>query len=149
MIALRLVRLIESHSDELAHGLMNKFHASDRARDLHRVSADELQHRSHEIYRNLSDWLLNKTEKDIERRYRELGARRAAQGVRYSHLFWAILLTKENLWDFLQREGMGEHALDLLGEVELLRMLDQFFDRALYFALLGYEEGVRAAAQPA
>ncbi len=146
MIALRLVRLIESHSDELAHGLMAKFHASDRAGDLRRVPEDELKHRSHEIYRNLSDWLLNKTERDIEHRYRELGVRRAAQGVRYSHLFWAILLTKENLWDFLQREGVGEHALDLLGEVELLRMLDQFFDRALYFALLGYEEGARKAA---
>jgi hypothetical protein len=43
------------------------------------------------------------------------------------------------LWGFLQREAFGERAWELFGELELLRLLDQFFDNALYYAAVGYE----------
>jgi hypothetical protein len=139
MLALRLVHLIESHSDELADGLIRKLHTSDRMRDLRRVPSAELHARCHEIYRNLSSWLLNKTEADIEQTYTRLGARRAQQGVSLAHLIWAILETKEHLWDFLDREGLHGSAQDVYGELELLRQLDQFFDRAIFFAAEGHE----------
>lgn len=143
MLALRLVHLIESHSDELADGLIRKLHTSDRMRDLRKVPSAELHARCHEIYRNLSTWLVSKTEKDIEQVYTHLGARRAEQGISLAHLIWAILQTKEHLWDFLEREGYHGGAQDVFGELELLRLLDQFFDRAVYFAADGYEHGVR------
>ena len=66
MLALRLVRLIEDHSDELAEGLTHRLLSSDRAKALRHVPASELHERCHEVYRHLSDWLLNKTEADIE-----------------------------------------------------------------------------------
>lgn len=66
MIALRLVHLIENHSEELAEGLTQRLLSSERTSDLRKVPTHELHHRCHEIYRNLSDWLLNKTEHDIE-----------------------------------------------------------------------------------
>ena len=143
MLALRLVHLIESHSDELADGLIRKLHTSDRMRDLREVPTAELHARCREIYRNLSTWLVCKTEKDIEEVYTRLGARRAEQGVSLAHLVWAILQTKEHLWDFLDREGYHGGAQDVFGELELLRQLDQFFDRAVYFAADGYEHAVR------
>jgi len=139
MLALRLVHLIESHSDELADGLIHKLHTSERMSDLRKVPAAELHARCHEIYRNLSSWLLSKTESDIEKVYTHLGARRSEQGVSLAHLTWAILQTKEHLWDFLEREGYHGGAEDVYGELELLRQLDQFFDRAVYFAAEGYE----------
>ena len=115
--------------------------------DLHKVPADELQARTHEIYRNLSDWLMNKTEAEVERRYTELGARRSRQGVAFSHFLWAITATKEHVRSFVQREGLADSAMELHGELELLHLLDQFFDRALYYAAVGYERAatVRAA----
>lgn len=146
MLALRLVQLIESHSDELADGLIRKLHTSDRMRDLRRVPAAELHARCHEIYRNLSGWLLTKTEADIEKVYTQVGARRAEQGVSLAHLTWAILQTKEHLWDFLDREGLHGGAQDVFGELELLRQLDQFFDRAVYFAAEGYEHALKEKA---
>lgn len=146
MIALRLVRLIETHSEELAEGLTRKLLSSDRTRDLRRVPAHELHQRCHEIYRNLSDWLLTKTEHDIESLYRGLGARRAQQGVPLAALIWAILLTKEHLWSFLEWEGVYGGLHNVFGELELLRLLDQFFDRAVYFATEGYEEAIASKA---
>ena len=76
MTAVRLVRLIEQHSDELTDGLLQKFQTSARTTHLRKVPIQELRSRSHEILRNLSDWLLSKSEAEIERRYREIGALR-------------------------------------------------------------------------
>ena len=139
MIALRLVHLIESHSEQLTESLLHKLENSIRAADLQKVPAQEIRDRAREIYRNLSDWLLTKTDSEIEERYVGLGIRRARQGVPFSQFFWAITITKEYLWGHLEREGTLEEPVELLGERELLHTLDRFFDRALYFAALGYE----------
>jgi hypothetical protein len=140
MIALRLVRLIEDHSDELAEGLLKKFHNSPLTKDFAKVPGHELRERVYEILHNLGDWLLYKKEGDVQRRYRELGARRAAQDVSISDYCWAIVLTKEHLWDFLEKQGMLRGPLEIYGEMELLRLMDQFFDRALCYATEGYKK---------
>jgi len=139
MIALRFVRLIESHSDRLAESLLRKLGHSPRVADLRRVPEGELRERIYEVYVNLSDWLMNKTEADIERVYTRLGRRRAEQGVSLGALCWALMMTRENLWDYLENEGLRETAMEILGGLDLLRLLDQFFDRAVYYSILGYE----------
>jgi hypothetical protein len=146
MIALRLVHLIETHSEELAEELTKKLLLSERTRDLRKVPASELHHRCHEIYRNLSDWLLSKTDADIEKVYKALGGRRANQGVSLAALTWALLLTKEYLWAFVDQEGIHGGLHNVFGELELLRLLDQFFDRAVYYATEGYEAAIGKAA---
>ena len=119
MIAPRLVRLIETHSEQLAQGMMQRLERSGRfAEFLKRVPRPELQQRAYEIYRNLGDWLLWKTERDVEARYIAIGMRRAAQGVPLSQLIDAILFVKEYLWEFLRREGLVDHAVDLFQELE-------------------------------
>jgi hypothetical protein len=139
MIAVRLVRMIENHSDQLAHGLMKKLSHSKRVAELRKIPAPELEQRVYEIYHNLSDWLLSKTESDIERRYTVIGARRAGQGVTLSCVLYAIVATKEYLWDFLSHEGQVDRPVELFQEIELLRLVDKFFDRAMYYAACGYE----------
>jgi len=139
MIAVRLVRLIEQHSDELTDGLLERFQTSARTTDLRKVPIQELRSRSHEILRNLSDWLLSKSDAEVERRYREIGAVRAAQKVSLAHVCWGIFLTNEHVWNFLQREGFLRGPLEIFGELELLRLLDQFFDRAVCYCVEGYE----------
>jgi len=144
MIALRLVHLIENHSDELATGLLKKFRTFPHTHELQKVPAGELRDRSYEIYRNLTDWLLHTKEEEIERRYQQIGARRAMQDVPLCDVCWAIVLTKEHLWSFLQEQDLLNSPVEMFGELELLRLLDQFFDKALCYATEGYEQ-VRSA----
>ena len=73
------------------------------------------------------------------KRYLEIGAKRARQGVPLSQLIWAIILTKKNLWDFVQREAVLDRPAEISGELEVEELLDQFFDRAIYYAAVGYE----------
>ncbi|HEX3322877.1 MAG TPA: hypothetical protein VHR84_19370 [Terriglobales bacterium] len=139
MLAYRLVRLIETHSDALANGLLQRVQTAETARDYMKVPAEELKTRVYEVYRHLGEWLLGKSEFDIENRYVEIGRRRAEQGVALSQLVWTIIQTKENLWDFLRRESVLDRPVEIFGELELLQLLEQFFERAIYYAAVGYE----------
>lgn len=139
MPANRLVKLIEKNSEQLARDLSEKVWNSPRCSDLRKVPADELRARTREIYQNLSNWLLHMSESEIEQRYTEFGARRAAQGVAYSHFLWAITATREHMVAFVQREGFSDSPMELRGELELMYILGQFFDRSLYYTAVGYE----------
>lgn len=95
--------------------------------------------RTHEIYRNLSQWLLEKTQAEIEERYVGLGLRRAAQGVPFSELLYAFSMTKECLWEHLEQDALLEDPLELIGNLNLLHAVGRFFDRAAHAAAMGYE----------
>ena len=140
MLAYYFVRLIETHSDALASKLLNKVQQSGSTRAYSGVPPKELQQRVYEIYEHLGDWLLGKKDVDIERRYREIGARRYHQQVPLSELIWAIVLTKQNLWEFVTWESIADSHLKVFGEFEVLHLLSQFFDRAIYYAAMGYEQ---------
>lgn len=146
MFSYRLVRLIESHADALAAGLEER--VQTQVHHFRDISAHELRERVYEIYRHLGEWLLGKNELDIEHRYREIGTRRAAQGIPLSEVIQAIVLTKENLWDFLKSGAVMDRAVEIMGELELLQMLEMFFDRAIYYAALGYEEEISRTGRP-
>lgn len=140
LAAQRLVRLIETHSDRLAATLLEKTQQSDKtANYIEKVPAEDLRQRVHEIYHYLGQWLISKKEADVEQRYLEIGALRYRQGVLLSQVVWAILLVKDNLFEFLSREAMPERTTEIFGELEILQLLEQFFDRAVYYAAVGYE----------
>lgn len=149
MFSYRLVRLIESHADALAGGLEEKVQTNSQVCHFRAIPPHELRERVYEIYRHLGEWLLGKNELDIEHRYREIGVRRAEQRVPLSEVVQAIVLTKENLWEFLKSEAVMDRAVEIMGELELLQMLEMFFDRAIYYAAVGYEEEVARHSQSA
>src|ERR1700739_4435476 len=119
----RLVRLIETHSDQLARGLLERIENTERCRDyIRRVPAEELKQRVYEIYHNLGQWLMKKTERDVEVRYIAIGERRAAQGVSLSELMFAIIATKEHLWEYVAKEALADRPVELFQEVELFQL---------------------------
>ena len=142
MMLYRLVSLIETHSQALAACLLDRVQSSEATPDYRNVPSEELKERVYEIYRHLGEWLISKDEFDLEKLYLEIGARRAQQNVPLSQLAWAIILTKDNLWEFLRRESVLERPVEVFGELEMLQMLNRFFDRAIYYAAIGYEQEV-------
>jgi hypothetical protein len=139
IMAHRLMKLIETHADALAETLEAKIVSSGRCTDYSRVSGEELKTLVGGIYGQLGLWLITKTEEDVERRYTMIGTRRAEQSVPVSQLLWCIVMVKENLWDYLKNLEALESTSEIFGELELMQMVDQFFDRAMYFAVRGHE----------
>ena len=144
MFPLRMVQLIESHAGALSDELLHRLKNSGKCPDLLlKVPPLELKMRTHEIYSNLSDWILTKTDLEIKERYVGLGARRARQGVPFSQFLFALNTTKDCLWTYLEREGLLELPIELLGDLDLLHSIGRFFDRAAHSASLGYETVAR------
>jgi hypothetical protein len=139
LLTYKLVQLIEEHSRPLAAGLLERVKKSPFLQEYRNVPDAELTQRVQEIYSQLGEWLTNGREQDIANRYSEIGARRAAQGVPLSQLIWTIVLVKENLWEYLKRNAKAEDLYELSGAHEMLQLLEQFFDRAMYFGAVGYE----------
>jgi hypothetical protein len=92
--------------------------------------------------------LLGKKDIDIERRYRAIGARRFQEDVPLNEVVWAIVLTRENLWEFLTWESGLDRPVEVFAELELLHLVGQFFDRAVFYAAAGYEEARVGAQAP-
>ncbi len=148
MFAIRMIQLIEAHAGKLSEELMHRLETSDSCRELlRRVPAQELKMRTHEIYRNLSDWLLEKTQAEIEERYVGIGMRRANKGVPLSELLLAFTATKNCLWEYLEQDSLLEDPVELIGDLNLLRSIGRFFDRVAYAAAIGYEGAHRKKAQ--
>ena len=138
MLTLKLLRLIEKHSEELVGGLTEQVQLSERTSDFRKIPAAELELAAAEVYRNLGEWLLQKTDEDIGSRFRAIGARRSAEGVGLHQFVWALITSRDHLWHFLQREAFACNVVELYGELELYQMLTQFFDRAVYYGIQGY-----------
>jgi hypothetical protein len=140
MVALRLIRLIETHSEEIARTLATRIRTSPKTSQLQKVSESEVLTGLQELLLHMSEWLLSKTENDIEQRYHQLAERRASQGIALADSCWAVVMTKEYLWDFIQKQGFLRNPIELYGEMELLALVDQFFDRALCYMAEGYPQ---------
>ncbi|MGA2904567.1 MAG: hypothetical protein ABSD98_12090 [Candidatus Korobacteraceae bacterium] len=142
LLAYRLVKLIETHSDGLSRSLQHRYRECTKCSAYANVPDSDLTENVYDVYRHLGEWLLGKTESEIESRYLEVGARRAAQGVPVSQVVWMICLVRENLWDYLQKHAQLERPAEIFGELELLEMLDQFFHLTIYYAALGHERAM-------
>ena len=143
----RLTRLIELHADALASTLEARIASSDRCSSYRCVSPAELKTLVAGIYGQLGDWLVSKTEDEIERRYVAIGARRAEQRVPVSELLWCIVLVKENLWEFLREQEALGNVSQIFGELALMQLVEQFFDRAIYYAVRGHEQRLAELAE--
>jgi hypothetical protein len=144
MLAHRLMRIIETQAEVLAETLEARIKTSERCADYRRVSSDELKTLVGGIYGQLGQWLGTKTEEEIESRYTGIGIRRAEQSVPVSQVLWCIVLVKENLWEYLRDKDNLENIAQIFGELDLMQMVDQFFDRAMYYAVRGHEQACAA-----
>jgi hypothetical protein len=135
---------MKANGDRMSEGLLQKIRISNRCNELvFRISADEQKRYGMDIYADLTDFLSGDTESFVEQHYIGIGAQRAQLGVPFSDLFWAVSISRDYLWEYIQQECLLDEQVDFWGGVILLRSLDRFFDRALYFTIVGYQKAAR------
>jgi hypothetical protein len=153
MRALKLVQHMKANAGRMSEGFVQKIRATDNCKDLLlTVPAEEQKRYALEIYCDLTNWLAADTDSFVQQHYVDLGVRRAQQGVPFTQLFWVVCIVREHLWEYIQQECLLEEPVEFWGGVHLLRSLNQFFDRALYFTLVGYQttgQGESAATSAA
>jgi hypothetical protein len=139
MLLEELVKLIEDSADELAESMVRKLRESPRMAGYHRFGDDELTERARLVYANLEKWLEEGSEGQVKEEYFQIGQRRCQERIPLSELIWALLLTRRNLWQFIELQGW-DTVSDLQRTLELEILVVRFFDRAILHAVRGYEE---------
>ena len=87
----------------------------------------------------LGRWLEGEsTEEEIKTFYRDLGARRRAQGVESHEMLSAVMLLKKQIWMFARSQGVWERPVDAYRVMELQSRFAVFFDKAVYHLSRGF-----------
>lgn len=149
MLSTRLVRLIETHADELASGVVGHLKTHPRTPSLHHFSEEQIRDRAFAIYQHLGDWLSGEHEEEVRKTYEYFGERRAQEAIPLSEIIYALTVTKNHLLDFAKSSMEGGTTLEALGLRDLILKVIRFFDYATFCTACGYEQAaahkVRAA----
>ncbi len=140
MLVGRLVALIEDHAEDLTAQIVTRLREDPRVAEYRRFDDEELGARARSVYAHLGDWLEMTSDAAVEREYHDLGAKRRREGIPLSHVVMALLLTRRNLWSFVESQG-ADSALELRQQLDLELLVVRFFDRAIYHTVRGYESG--------
>lgn len=134
----KLVALIEDHADELTTGMVRLVRENPMTKGYDRFDDRELGGRARLVYANLGQWLSETSESHVEEEYYRIGQLRHEEGVPLSHVVMALLLTRRNLWRFVESQGW-DTIFDLRQQLDLELLVVRFFDRAIHHAVRGYE----------
>jgi hypothetical protein len=106
----------------------------------HKYNEEELYNRAFDVYSRLSKWISRETSKeDIYEHYFSLGLRRRKEGFALSEVIQALTITRRHIWLKVMSEGFLDTALDMYKALELNNRVILFFDRAILYTALGYE----------
>ena len=136
----RLVKLIESHADELSRNLLQDLQKRDSTSTFHMHDEKEIYKRAFNVYSHLGKWISRETTKEeIAKHYTALGAKRRKEGFSLSEIIQALIMTRRHLWLKVLAEGFLDTALDLNQALDLNNRVILFFDRAIFYVAVGYE----------
>jgi len=136
----KLVTLIEGQADELAERMVRMVRESPRMPAYQRFGDEDLGERARMVYANLGNWLEETSDALVEEDYFRLGKLRCWERIPLSEVVWALLLTRRNLWHFIELQGW-DTVFDLRQQLDLELLVVRFFDRAILHAVRGHESG--------
>jgi hypothetical protein len=158
MLAIRLIQLIENHTQSLTQETLQDLRTNEHTASFRRVPTAEIEPRIAALYQNLGKWIGDPGDVEIRHEYEHWGRARFRQQIPISEIVYALILTKKHLRKFIREHGLvtfsGDRVtpdelvpLELYAIQELNYLVGDFFDRALYHLVRGYEsEAVHRSA---
>ena len=142
----KLVALIEDHADELTARMVRLVRENPMTDGYKTIDDEELGGRARLVYANLGQWLSEISETHVEEEYYRIGQLRHREGIPLSHVVMALLLTRRNLWRYVESQGW-DNIFDLRQQLDLVALVVRFFDRAIHHAVRGYEDAEGSGAE--
>ena len=138
----KLVGLIESNADVLSRRWVDLVRNHPGTPTYRSYDEEKLYDRAFRVFSQLGKWLSRDTTKaDIAKKYNALGSQRRQEGFKISEVIQALTITRRVLWFKVLQDGLLDNALDLRSAIDLNNQVVQFFDRAIFFTITGFEEG--------
>jgi hypothetical protein len=159
MLSVQLIQLIERHAESLAREVVADLLSNEHTPAFRNLPKAELEPRILALYQHLGNCLSGCDEEAIKDEYEAWGRTRRRQGIPASEIAYALIITKQHLRRYIREHGVvpsGERVpkaevvpLELYSIQQLNYAVGDFFDKALYYLLRGYElqaRGKKAAA---
>lgn len=143
MISQRLIEQIHESANRLTNDLIERLQTDPRSIAYRTIPRDRLIALKDDLYLHLGGWLSTRSKSAIKSRYVRLGRERYLEGIPLSELIFALSMTKSMVVDFIRHCAPGR-AEELNLEYDLVVSIGEFFDEAIYFASLGYEDANQA-----
>ncbi len=149
MLSGKLIRLIETHEEQITASIVHSIRRHPELPHLGALAELELRERCREIVENLGHWLAHGNEEKLASGYEAIGKLRFAQGVPLDECVRGLCLIKDRIIDFLDGQGIEADSLAIYAEGQLLRRIAPFFDLLVIHLVRGYETARRHAAHAA
>jgi hypothetical protein len=134
-----LSELLEAHAETLTGEALRTLIMHPRTPSFRALPREEVTTRIGTVYQRLGHWLAIHDDDAVRAAFEDWGRTRFKQTIPLSELAYAVILAKDHLRRFARDHGLVE-----LQAVE--SAIGDFFDRALYYLVRGYE--MQAAAPP-
>jgi len=145
MLSGKLVRLIETHEEEITASTVRSIRQHAELPHLRTLAELELRERCQEILQNLGHWLTHGNEDRLAREYETIGQTRFEEAMPLDECVRGLCLIKDKMMAFLDAQGIDPDSLALYAEGQLVRRIGPFFDLLVIHLVRGYETARRHA----
>ena len=155
MFSFKIIKLIETHAESLTHDFVADLLTNEHTPSYRRIPKEEVAQRALAFYQNLGNWVGDPKDDAIRAEYERSGGNRCRQGIPVSEIVYSLILRKKHLRRYIREYGFVESSgerfasgeplpLALYNIQELNYVVGDFFDRALYYIMRGYEMQAKA-----
>lgn len=144
MLEERLVEIIEQNSDNIALTWYKDTRESPYVPNLKNLKQEEALAMATNVYSKLSQWLQPSRHEEIQSAYERFGEMCYIKGFRMEEVVQILVLIKRYLWLHLLERGIMTTNIEVYQALDVNNKVVLYFDRAIYFALIGYKSA-RAA----
>jgi hypothetical protein len=149
MLSTKLLHRVEAHWESIAKAVVQQMQTDPNTPHHQVLDEEEIRARAHDLMHNLGVWLTSGDESGVAHSHQEIGRARHAEGVPLAECVYRLQLIESKTIDYIQVQNPAQSAMDMYGELEVLRALERFFAIVIYNVIVGYEQAAlttRAAA---
>jgi hypothetical protein len=134
-----LVEIIESDSDKVAETWYRETKDSNYTPSIDGIPEEDALKLATDVYKKLGFWLMRTHGHEVEENYYRFGERLYRQNFRMEEVVMTLVLIKRYLWLHLLEGGLMTTSLNLYQALELNNNVVLYFDRAIYFSVIGFK----------
>lgn len=139
-VARKLVRLVEADAEEMSRSYTREIRMIFEAPGYRNFDEREVHDRGHRVFSQFGRWISNEfSEKEMEEYWTALGRQRRQEGFTMSEIMISLCLIRRDIWQKIRNEGLLDTAEDLTDAMEIFGRIVNFFERAQYYVVRGYE----------
>jgi hypothetical protein len=142
-----LVKIIDARANDLAFVWYQDVSESQYTPHIKTLSRDEALDMALKVLKRLSDWLKPGVRAGTRDAFMRFGGQCYYKGFKMDEVLQVLTLLKRHIWLHLLEEGIMTTNIEVYQALDVNNKVVLFFDRAIYFSLIGFQQARADAAE--